>query len=114
MAQVDELATQLNKLKELKELKRLLRKSVTKYDPKSFQTNVEDFYEKFKFVLKPRERAEVKKMLENLRKIEKPSATYYEFILFLIVIIIMIWIFGEGFIKIMNDLFQNFSKQSIC
>lgn len=97
MAQIDEIATRFNKLKELKMLKKLLRNSITNHDPKSFQRNVEEFYDKFKISLEPNERTELDKMLENLRQNEKPTATYYEFILFFIVIIIMIFIFGEEF-----------------
>lgn len=80
---------------ELDEVKKLLYENIMKSDKNSFLKNVEKFRDEFKDILEPGEFDDLKKLLKNMKKVERPSATYYEFVLFLVVIAFLIFVFGE-------------------
>lgn len=83
---------------ELEKLKKLLQKSIEKSDTKGFMRHLEKFYDQYKNVLKPEENDVVHELLAKIRRSHRPRATFHEFILFIIVLALVIFVFGERFL----------------
>lgn len=81
---------------DLKELKKFLQESAANLDAESFRKKAEAFRDRFKDILKPDELAQIEKKLADLKKNDRPMATYHEFVLFLVVAAFLISVFGEN------------------
>lgn len=81
---------------ELEKLKKILQNNIKTSDVDGFRKNVENFYDRYKSILKPEELVEVQKLLANVQKPNKLIPTYHEFVLFFIIITFMILALGEN------------------
>lgn len=80
---------------EIDKLNKVLKENLAKADFKSFRRNVALFQKRFKDVLTAQDKLQLQNVLGKIAKMEKPRATYYEFLLFLAVVILILLIFGE-------------------
>lgn len=80
---------------ELDQVKELLRENIASSDSDNFLKNVEKFLAKAKDVLKPEELAELQELLGTTKKTQRPMPTYHEFVLFSVIMVFLISIFGE-------------------
>lgn len=91
MAQIDPK----NELDELDALKKSLELSVEESDTENLEKLVEQFSNQFKNMLESKEYDELQGMLNELKKNQKPGATYYEYVLFFVVLGFLISVFGN-------------------
>lgn len=77
---------------ELETLKKSLSENIAKSDFVGFRRNVQLFQKKFEDILEPEDKIELQKLAETMNR---SRATYYEFVLFLIVLAFLVLIFGE-------------------
>lgn len=93
-------STAPDELGELNELKKILELSIADSDTKNFQKTVETFSDQFKDVLGPEQLDNLQKLLANMKRTQRPTATYHEFVLFFVVIGILASIFGNKYLTI--------------
>lgn len=71
-----------------------LRENIAKSNFKDFRNNVQFFQNKFKDLLTPQDKMELQRIIQMMNK---PRATYHEFILFLAVLVIISLVLGKGY-----------------
>lgn len=79
---------------ELDKLIITLRENIAKSNFKDFRNNVQFFQNKFKDLLTPQDKMELHRIIEMMNK---PRATYHEFILFLAVLAIISFFLSKGY-----------------
>lgn len=77
---------------ELEKLRKLLRENIANSDFISFSKNVRIFQKKFKNIMTPNDQIELQRIIKAM---SKPRATFYEFVLFLFVVVFILLVFGE-------------------
>lgn len=86
----------------LENFKKSIEENVKNTDAEGLLRNLQIFIERYKENIGDEELDDLQTLLSELKRLNKHTATYYEFILFLVVLFILISIFGE--IWVLNSL----------
>lgn len=79
----------------LDDLKKTIQDSIQNTDKGSLMRNLQIFIDQYKENIGEEELDNLQTLLNELKRLNKHTATYHEFILFLVVLFILIAIFGE-------------------